>query len=186
MPQTEALISLFAEIFAQSERTVLVRGTHEPVYRPWTTEHPYAEIVFAHGFFSSALHEIAHWCIAGQARRRLPDYGYWYQPDGRSTELQREFESVEVKPQALEWIFSVAAGTTFHFSADNLASGGVEASPAWRVFQESVARQARAYVTHGLPTRAQRFATEVNLRFGSNQAWRESETYTLDPMSSHS
>ncbi len=53
-------------------------------------------------FYASALHEIAHWCIAGENRCQQVDYGYWYEPNGRSEERQFEFEKVEVKPQALE------------------------------------------------------------------------------------
>ncbi len=170
------LIALFSRLFA-GERTVLVRGDGEPCYRPWGPGGEPAEVVFAHGFFASALHEVAHWCIAGAARRALPDYGYWYRPDGRTAEEQREFEHVEVKPQALEWIFSVAAGTAFHFSADNLDAGGAVASPAWIRFQESVAARARAYATHGLPPRAAPFAAALSARYGAGAAWRDPALY---------
>lgn len=69
------------------------------------------------------LVEMAHWCVAGEARRQQLDYGYWYAPDGRSESQQSEFERVEVAPQALEWMFSVAADVKFRVSADNLAMG---------------------------------------------------------------
>ncbi|PTB87505.1 transporting ATPase, partial [Pseudidiomarina aestuarii] len=69
------LIELFAECFERSYRTRLVAGEDEPYYQPATTEQ-LAEVVFAHGFFASALHEIAHWCIAGSRRRTQFDYGY--------------------------------------------------------------------------------------------------------------
>src|SRR3546814_2809228 len=49
---------------------------------------------------------VAHWCLAGAARRRQDDYGYWYAADGRDLEQQHLFEQVEVKPQALELLFS--------------------------------------------------------------------------------
>ena len=52
-------------------------------------------IVFTHDYFASALHEVAHWCVAGPERRRLTDYGYWYAPDGRTEKQQMEFERVE-------------------------------------------------------------------------------------------
>ena len=76
--------------------------------------------MFAHGFYASALHEIAHWLVAGSQRRLSEDYGYWYCPDGRDATQQAEFESVEVKPQAIEWALSVAAGFDFNVSVDNL------------------------------------------------------------------
>lgn len=59
------------------------------------------------------MHELAHWCIAGPERRLLADYGYWYEPDGRTEQIQAEFEKVEVKPQAVEWILSASCGFPF-------------------------------------------------------------------------
>jgi elongation factor P hydroxylase len=118
----EQLIVLFEQTFLHSHRTRLVGGGREPEYIPAadiTSEH---KIIFTHDYFSSALHEIAHWCIAGEQRRQLLDYGYWYSPDGRTAEQQKKFELVEAKPQALEWIFSRACDSPFTLSADNLNS----------------------------------------------------------------
>ena len=100
------IVSLFNQQFLASYNTQLVCCEEEPIYRPANASHPHHRIIFAHGFFASALHEIAHWCIAGKERRLLEDFGYWYQPDGRTSKQQAEFEKVEIKPQALEWIFS--------------------------------------------------------------------------------
>ncbi len=83
-------------------------------------ETPEHHIIFRHDYFSSALHEISHWCVAGEQRRKQVDYGYWYAPDGRSEEQQREFEQVEVRPQAVEWVLHVAVGKPFKVSVDNL------------------------------------------------------------------
>ncbi|MGE4500291.1 MAG: elongation factor P hydroxylase [Hydrogenovibrio sp.] len=145
--QIETLIELFNANFIPSRNTELVCCEPEPIYRPADASHPHHRIIFAHGFFASALHEIAHWCIAGPERRLLEDFGYWYQPDGRTAEQQAEFERVEIKPQALEWIFSASAGFPFVFSADNL-SGDVGAS---NTFKENVLRQVKAYLSEGLP-----------------------------------
>ena len=98
-------------------------------------------------YLSSAFHEIAHWCIAGDQRRQLVDFGYWYQPDGRTTAQQAQFEQVEIKPQAVEWHLSVAAGHRFNLSADNL-NGECGASEQ---FAKAVASQARDYKNAGLP-----------------------------------
>lgn len=68
---------------------------------------------------------ISHWCVAGKARREQVDFGYWYCPDGRDAMTQSQFEDVEVKPQAFEWLFCVAAGFPFNVSCDNL-EGDVE------------------------------------------------------------
>lgn len=101
----------------------LVKGDFEPEYFPATPDQ-LARIQFAHGFFNSALHEISHWCIAGEQRRLLPDLGYWYAPDGRTQEQQTLFEQVEIKPQAIEWLFAQAFGRKFRVSLDNLTGEG--------------------------------------------------------------
>ncbi|MGO3786808.1 MAG: elongation factor P hydroxylase [Pseudoalteromonas prydzensis] len=120
MHQIADLISIFDTTFYQSHNTRLIKGVDEPIYIPANAETPYHQIIFAHGFYASALHEIAHWLVAGDKRRLLEDYGYWYCPDGRNKAQQAEFEAVEVKPQAIEWALSVAAGFDFNVSVDNL------------------------------------------------------------------
>ena len=147
------LIVLFAQTFAHCENTVLVKGEAEPIYLPADHQHPQHRIIFAHGYFASALHEIAHWCLAGKQRRLLEDYGYWYCPDGRNIEQQAEFERVEVKPQAIEWAFSVACGKTFRVSTDNLNGAPVDVAG----FTANVRQQALSYVSQGFPPRAQLF-----------------------------
>ncbi|WP_339339198.1 elongation factor P hydroxylase [uncultured Oceanicoccus sp.] len=146
------LIRLFNQLFSISENTRLVRGQHEPVYRPASADTPFHQVVFAHGFFSSALHEIAHWCIAGDQRRLQLDYGYWYLPDGRNRQQQAEFEKVEVKPQALEWIFSAVCQKDFRISIDNL-SGEITDTAA---FKSAVYQQAIMFCEQGFPPRAKR------------------------------
>ena len=115
---TEWLIQLFNTLF-YNQRVVLARSESEPEYFPAEGSKP-ARIEFAHGFFASALHEISHWCVAGEARRRLPDFGYWYAPDGRTAAQQQAFERVEIKPQALECLFTLACSRRFQVSQDNL------------------------------------------------------------------
>lgn len=162
-PDAEALIAVFNETFAESEQTVLVGGGTEPEYLPAGPDGP-ARIIFREDYASSALHEIAHWCIAGPARRQLHDFGYWYRPDGRSADEQVAFEQVEVKPQAVEWALSRAAGIRFNLSADNLASGpqGNDASAG---FRQAVFAQCQRYFADGLPSRAQRFFVALQQRF---------------------
>lgn len=143
------LIRIFNDLFQNSLNTVLERGDDEPIYLPADTENPHHRVIFAHGFFASALHEISHWCIAGAERRKLVDFGYWYKPDGRTAEEQAEFEKVEIKPQALEWMLSEAAGHKFHFSADNLGSD-IGASDQ---FKANVLAQVNSYLEEGIPDR---------------------------------
>ncbi|ARN76492.1 elongation factor P hydroxylase [Oceanicoccus sagamiensis] len=144
------VITLFDGLFAEAENTRLVKGEQEPIYIPASADCDYHQIVFAHGFFSSALHEIAHWCIAGKERRQQLDYGYWYAPDGRDQQQQYQFEQVEVKPQALEWILSKACQKSFRISADNLNGVDTDDEP----FKSAVYQQAVRYCEQGLPLRA--------------------------------
>lgn len=150
-PDPNELVAIFNRLFQHSENTVLLRGDSEPVYLPADRDNRYHRVIFAHGFFASALHEIAHWCIAGPARRQRVDYGYWYAPDGRDVDQQRAFEQVEVRPQALEWILSKACSKPFRISIDNL--NGVQTDST--LFKHRVYRQVLAYCSNGLPDRAQ-------------------------------
>jgi elongation factor P hydroxylase len=151
------LISLFNHTFKKTENTILVKGCDEPIYIPASKQQPNHQIIFAHGYFASALHEIAHWCIAGKQRRLLEDYGYWYCPDGRDHQQQAEFEKVEVKPQAIEWAFSVAANKPFRVSTDNLNGAPVDHLG----FQLKVQQQVGVYLISGFPARAHIFIQQL-------------------------
>ncbi|WP_232788110.1 elongation factor P hydroxylase [Paraglaciecola sp. MB-3u-78] len=163
------LILLFNATFIETENTVLAKGDHEPIYIPARRSPQHHQIVFAHGYFASALHEIAHWCIAGKQRRLLEDYGYWYQPDGRNSKQQVEFEKVEVKPQAIEWAFSCASGKPFTVSTDNL-NGAVANTQS---FQEAVKRQIMLYLDHGFPPRAAEFMGILQRFYQTDNLHRE-------------
>ncbi|WP_199243908.1 elongation factor P hydroxylase [Bacterioplanes sanyensis] len=152
----EDLIQLFNTLFVEGENTRLVAGDDEPIYLPADEHTPHHRLIFAHGFYESALHEISHWCIAGSERRQLVDFGYWYEPDGRSAAQQRAFEQVEVKPQALEWILSVACGRRFRVSTDNLNGEADAVEHGLAQFRLAVGEQAQRYLQQGLPARAER------------------------------
>ncbi len=143
------LIYIFEECFFASHNTRLIRGEDEPVYIPANDSQPFHAIFFAYGYFSSGLHEISHWLVAGPERRLKEDFGYWYVPDGRNAEQQRLFEQVEVKPQAIEWILSQAAGIRFRVSTDNL-NGELKDSSS---FKENIYCQVKRYCCDGLPQR---------------------------------
>lgn len=170
----QQLITLFAECFQAEFSTQLVAGDDEPFYEPaaaspQTAEQAYHKIVFAHGFFASALHEIAHWCIAGPERRKQFDYGYWYAPDGRNSEQQAAFEQAELKPQALEWLFAEAAGVPFQVSVDNLSGVTVDRA----AFTARVAQQRDNYLHTGLPARAQRFYAALADFYDTNETLKK-------------
>jgi elongation factor P hydroxylase len=148
---------IFHECFRADYQTILVGGGCEPLYQP--SEDPRLtphRVVYREDFFASALHEVAHWCLAGRRRRALEDYGYWYRPDGRTREEQSEFERGEVDPQAIEWIFSDACGFVFNLSADNLlgVTGQVHSSVS---FKRAVVARKNRYAVELLPLRAENF-----------------------------
>lgn len=135
--QVQWLMGWFAHWFAH-RHTILVKGEHEPEYFAATDNEP-AKIVFAHGFFASCLHEISHWCVAGKQRRGLNDFGYWYAPDGRDQSQQQQFEQVEIKPQAIECLLTLACNKPFNVSKDNLFA---DFDTSQSTFETDVAAQA--------------------------------------------
>ena len=155
---TDWLIQLFNTLFA-NQQVILARSNDEPEYFPAQDNEP-ARIEFAHGFFASALHEISHWCVAGDARRQLSDFGYWYAPDGRSAAQQQAFERVEIKPQALECLFTLACGRNFQVSQDNLFADFDTSSSTFAI---DVYQQVKSYITkpYTLPRDAKTLLTAL-------------------------
>jgi elongation factor P hydroxylase len=160
----EKLIQAFDDCFYVSLNTRLIRGDDEPIYKPAYSSCDFNQVIFAHGFFTSALHEVSHWCLAGEERRKRVDYGYWYNADGRTQEQQKKFESVEVKPQALEWMFSQVAGAKFRISADNLEGESTDPEP----FKKAVVSQVERYCQQGLSDRAKLFHEKLIQQFNKN------------------
>ena len=109
----------FNDCFGEKYRVELLGGGSEPVYIPPSISQT-GKLIYRSNYASSALHEVAHWCIAGSARRNLIDFGYKYLPPPRNQKQQDQFFKWEVTVQALEWIFSDCAQIVFHPSADNL------------------------------------------------------------------
>lgn len=157
------LIFLFNRCFSDDYNTQLCRGGDEPLYCPATEARPYHAIFFAHGYYSSALHECAHWFIAGKERRQQVDFGYWYEPDGRTRDQQTLFQQVEIKPQAIEWILSDAAGFRFQVSIDNLTGEECDTTE----FKRALHQQKAQYQESGLPPRAELFRRALCTFYGT-------------------
>lgn len=165
MHHYQDLIEIFRSCFFEKYNTLLVKGDDEPIYLPADEERSHHLIVFAHGFFASALHECSHWLIAGEQRRKLVDFGYWYAPDGRTSEQQSLFQQVEVKPQALEWILSKAAGYRFRVSLDNLNGEPIDSS----AFKKAVYDQVHIYCKNGLSERSQTLFQALSRFYSTDQ-----------------
>ena len=137
--------------------------------RPTAHSFPMREIQFRQDFAASALHEIAHWCLAGSHRRQHDDYGYWYVQD-RCKDQQMQFEQVEAKPQGLEWILSRAAGVDFRVSCDNFEVESLDVT----LFRRRVRQQAVAQIEAGLLQRTRQLAyalTEISGETGYMNAY---------------
>ena len=149
----QKLITLFNDLFIETYNTERVLGGGEPIYLPADDTHVHHRLIFAHGFFNSALHEIAHWCVAGSERRMSEDFGYWYEPDGRSLDQQKAFEKVEVAPQSIEWILAKSCGRRFRVSADNLSllESGVQHYD--KAFKNNIWKEVQRRFDEGLPER---------------------------------
>lgn len=147
---------IFAAEFSEAFAIELIGGAEEPLYLPAGSKSSSAKIFYRRDYLASALHEVAHWCIAGKARRAMEDFGYWYNPDGRSAAQQNKFELAEVKPQALEWMFSVACKKPFQVSTDNLTGNGQGDNAM--MFRLAVMAQAQRWCLCGeMPVRGLQF-----------------------------
>ena len=147
----QTVINCFNQAFAASHNTRLFAGAAEPLYLPATHERG-AQLWFREDYAASALHEAAHWCIAGWRRRQLIDFGYEYTPPPRNAAQQAAFFRLELKVQALESLFADQAGVRFEVSADNLTAD-------CRLFRQQVHAlrpQVEAWMASSRDQRAQR------------------------------
>lgn len=169
---SERLERVFDTCFARVENTRLIGGAAEPEYIPAGEPGPggpaaWHRLYYREDFFASALHETAHWCIAGPQRRLQRDFGYWYAPDGRSAEQQAAFQQVEIEPQALEWCLARACAYPFRVSLDNL-DGGDAARAEQAAFCAQVTAAANARARRGMAPRAARWFTALSAEFGTD------------------
>lgn len=111
------LIEVFRGIFPN---LLIKGGADEPIYiAPKACAN--ALIYFRSNYPRSLLHEISHYCLAGERRRTMDDFGYWYRPCGRTSEEQLRFELVEARPQGLEKAMCEIVGIKFSASIDDFS-----------------------------------------------------------------
>ncbi|MFT6909180.1 MAG: elongation factor P hydroxylase, partial [Oleiphilaceae bacterium] len=68
--KVEVLEIIFNRIFSVNENTLLISGGDEPIYLPVSEIENVNKIISTRDYFSSALHEVSHWCLAGVERRK--------------------------------------------------------------------------------------------------------------------
>ncbi len=122
---------------------------------PADAEVPYNRIVFAHGFYASAIHEISHWCIAGKARRELVDFSATgIARMGVMPKRKASLKMLKRSRRHSTGCSVLAAGYPLNVSCDNL-EGDFE--PDRVVFQRRVHAQVMDYLANGIPERPARF-----------------------------
>lgn len=168
------LCELFNSTLGKANNTVLLGGFDEPFYQASKGQGG-AQIQFRADYVTSAMHELSHWCIAGNQRLAIDDYGYWYAPDGRNEQQQKQFEQVEIKPQALEWLFCNAAGIGFRLSLDNLDGNAVENA----AFATGVRQQALRYLQGGISPRGAVWLATLSQATGNQ--WSNPSLYAQQP-----
>lgn len=150
---TKQIKVIFEKTFYMDYKVILCYGFNEPYYLA-SNDRGESEIRCRENFVRSALHEIAHWCVAGSSRRKMDDYGYWYKADGRTNAEQQVFYQVEVLPQAYEKLFCLALDLNFEVSADNLTNPEIEGS---HVFAIAVDKKYNQLKLQNLPVRVAKF-----------------------------
>lgn len=111
------LINAFSAIFPN----LTIKGEAEEPFYEAPRANANAVLYFRSNYPRSLLHEISHYCLAGDRRRSLDDFGYWYTPCGRTAEEQQRFELVEARPQGLEKAMCEIVGIKFSPSIDDFS-----------------------------------------------------------------
>lgn len=151
---SQVIEQLFKACFFDDYQTLLIGGADEPLYQPNASAQGEHHIYYRADYVSSALHEVAHWCLAGESRLVLEDYGYWYIPEAeRTIEQQQKFMQVEAKPQALEKVFSEALGIDFKPSLDSFICDHI----VEEMFQELIQKEYSNFFEQPFSERSFRF-----------------------------
>lgn len=183
------LEQIFNQCFLEDFATVLRGGWPEPFYLPRESSLDALQkddriridssgidtkkvslLCYRSNFFASALHEVAHWCIAGESRRKQCDFGYWYVSECRDAMQQNEFLRVEARPQALEMLFAIACDYPFRVSFDNpeLDDGSAGIVEMQAGFNRKVIVAAQEFMAGALPSRANRFMSALGNYYGNS------------------
>lgn len=113
----QKLINAFADILPN----LTIKGDAEEPFYEAPRINTRAILYFRSNHPRSLLHEISHYCLAGNRRRGMDDFGYWYAPCGRTAEEQQRFEVVESRPQGLEKVMCEIVGLKFSPSLDDFS-----------------------------------------------------------------
>jgi len=161
------LEACFNEGVGELYATRLQGGAPEPYYEAFNKAMGCSVIWYRDDYVRSALHELAHWSVAGQERRKQDDYGYWYAPDGRTESQQEAFFKVERLPQAVERWFCESLGVPFAVSLDNLDGSVCQSAVA--AFELAVKRRYQSLLDGGVSERMQLVSQAIRMARDSHK-----------------
>ena len=92
----QLIIELFEQQFFDRFNTRLEAGASEPVYLPASGDCAWHRLCFREDYISSALHETAHWCIAGLERLKLEDFASLFFHNNKNNTSYRELENPHI------------------------------------------------------------------------------------------
>lgn len=158
-PTHDTLAAVFNQCFGETYQVRCIGGFVEPEYLPVQLPDGLAELRYTQDYPASALHEIAHWCIAGEGRLARADFGYGYLAPPRDSATQQRFFALELKVQTLEAWFALGTGVRFVASADNFECSDA----ALKSFAQQISERLQNLTQEGLPQRAQQFADALRI-----------------------
>lgn len=147
------LADAFNLSFGETYNVCCLGGFAQPEYLTAAQTQGPAQLRYTRDYAASALHEIAHWCVAGKPRLAQTDFGYGYLPPPRDNAAQQRFFALEFKVQALEAWFASGTGVRFVASADNFECS----DEARTAFAQQIADALQACKLSDIPLRAQAF-----------------------------
>lgn len=145
----DELCALLIEVLTPILPDLIIQGGAEEPFYEAAKEGEKAVLYFRDNYPRSLLHELSHFCLAGDRRRKLDDFGYWYFPCGRSSEEQLLFEQVEARPQGLEKVMCEVIGIPFSPSLDDFSgnppseSFGINLESSYQEMRDIPPRTAR-------------------------------------------
>ncbi len=152
-PTDVMLAEVFNLSFGDTYNVRCLGGFSQPEYLTAMQTQGSAQLRYTRDYAASALHEIAHWCVAGKDRLALNDFGYGYLPPPRDKATQQRFFALEFKVQVLEAWFASGTGVRFVASADNFDCS----DEARNAFAQQITTAVQAYTLADVPPRAQEF-----------------------------
>ena len=117
----DALIPAVLQVCQRVLPTLHIQGgASEPFYQAPKGNRP-AILFFREDFVRSLFHELAHYSLAGDMRRQIDDFGYWYCPVAGHRGNKSNLSRLKARPQGLEKLFCEIWAVPFSPSLDDFS-----------------------------------------------------------------